>query len=95
VRFPAACAAGCILSPLRGLPLGWLRWILWLGRRLPEREKAPAGAGAGIETPKLEGELGCELDTARAAASEERVADAHVSGGRQVVAAHSDFAVSG
>jgi hypothetical protein len=78
VRFPAACAPGCILSPLRGLPLGWLRWILWLGRRLPGREKAPAEAGAGIETPKLEGDLGRELNATWSATTQERVADTYV-----------------
>lgn len=44
---------------------------------------------------RLEGELGRELDTARAAATEERVADAHVAGSGDVVATIADFTRAG
>ena len=46
--------------------------------RSPQKKKAPAEAGAGIETPKLEGDLGRELNATWSATTQERVADTYV-----------------
>ena len=73
---------------LDGWSGGQARWVGAVGRRgrrgLDAQKKAPAEAGAGIETHKwLELKDGCKLDTARPAASEEWVADAYVAGSRE------------
>src|SRR5450631_2548258 len=41
----------------------------------------------------LEGELGCELDTTWAAATEERVTDSYVASGGKVIAANSHLPI--
>ena len=55
--------------------------------------KAPAARQGPKERShqKLERELGRDLDAARSAASQERVADAHVSGGCNLVGAVADL----
>ena len=59
------------------------------------KTKAPAASGRGLERALvLESELGRELNAARPAASEERIADAHVAGRGDRIVARPSLAVA-